>query len=111
MSWRMPARHSAALSQPGSAPRSPRTMARAASKQWRSVADQLRPRVPKLAALMDDAETDVLAFTTFPEEHRGKIHGTNPLDRLNGEIKRRTDVVGIFPNEYAIICLVAAILL
>ena len=51
-----------------------------------------RPRVPKLAALMDDAEADVLAFTTFPKEHRGKIHSTNPLERLNGEIKRRTDV-------------------
>ena len=58
----------------------------AASKQWRSVADQLRPRVPKLAALMDDAEADVLAFTTFPKEHRAKIHSTNPLERLNGEI-------------------------
>jgi putative transposase len=71
----------------------------AASKQWRSVADQLRLRVPKLAALMDDAEADVLAFTTFPKEHRAKIHSTNPLKRLNGEIKRRTDGVGIFPNE------------
>jgi transposase-like protein len=53
----------------------------AASKQWRSVADQLRPRVPKLAALMDDAEADVLAFTTFPKEHRGKIHSTDALDK------------------------------
>ena len=53
----------------------------AASKQWRNVADQLRPRVPKLAALMDDAEADVLAFTTFPKEHRGKIHSTDALDK------------------------------
>ncbi len=82
-----------------------------AKTQWRSVADQLRPKLPRLADLVDDAEPDVLADMTFPAQHRAKLHSTNPLERLNGEIKRRTEVVGIFPHEGAIVRRVGAILL
>jgi len=85
--------------------------AESATAQWRKVADQLRPRLSKLAAFLDDAEADVLAYMSFPKSHHAKLHSTNPIERLNGEIKRRTEVVGIFPNEDAVIRLVGAILM
>jgi hypothetical protein len=66
----------------------------------RHVADQLRPKWPKLAALIDDSKTDVLSHLDFPEQHRRKLR--SPLERLNKEVKRRGDVVGIFPNEASI---------
>jgi putative transposase len=85
--------------------------AASAKAQWRQVADQVRPKLPKLAALLDEAEEDVLAFMTFPKGHRAKIHSTNPIERVNGEIKRRTEIVGIFPNEASITRLIGAILI
>jgi putative transposase len=82
-----------------------------ASQMLRHVADQLREKWPKLAAFIDEGETDVLSYLDFPEQHRSKLHSTNPLERLNKEVKRRADVVGIFPNEASIVRLIGAVLL
>jgi len=85
--------------------------AKAAHEQWRVVADQFRTSMPKLSKLMDGAEHEVLSYMDFPRAHWLQIHSTNPLERLNAEIKRRTNVVGIFPNDAAITRLVGAMLL
>jgi transposase-like protein len=83
----------------------------AALAQLRKVADGLRGRFPQAAGLLEEAAEDILAHKHFPEEHRRQLHSTNPLERLNKEIKRRSNVVGIFPNVKATIRLVGAILL
>jgi transposase-like protein len=79
--------------------------------QLRKVADGLRPKFPKTAALLEEAAEDVLAYRHLPSEHHRQLHSTNPLERLNKEIKRRSNVVGIFPNPAALIRLVGAVLL
>ena len=83
----------------------------AAQEQWAAVTAQLRAKFPKLADYLDDARDDVLAFMSFPKAHRTQLASTNPLERVNAEMKRRTDVVGIFPNEAAIVRLVEALML
>jgi putative transposase len=82
-----------------------------AHQQWRVIADQFRPTLPKLAKMMDSAEHEVLSYMAFPRAHWLQIHSTNPLERLNAEIKRRTNVVGIFPNDASVTRLVGAMLL
>jgi putative transposase len=79
--------------------------------QWGVVTDALREKHPKLDALMDASREDVLAYMDFPREHWPQIASTNPLERVNREIKRRADVIGIFPNDDAIIRLVGALML
>jgi transposase-like protein len=85
--------------------------AESARRAWRAVADQLRPRFARAAALMDEAEADVLAYFDFPAPHRVKLHSTNTLERLNKEVKRRANVVGIFPNTDSILRLIGAVLM
>ena len=85
--------------------------AASAHQTWRQVADQLRARFPKAAALMDEAEEDVLAYFTYPAAHRVKLYSANTLERLDKEVKRRANVVGIFPNEASILRLIGAVLM
>ena len=82
-----------------------------AAETWHRVADQVRPRWPRLADLVDASEHDVSACMSFPRQHRTRLHATNPIERLNKEVERRGDVVGIFPNEASILRLIGAVLL
>jgi hypothetical protein len=81
-----------------------------AGETWRKVAEQLCPRGPKLADLTDAREHEVLACMSFPRQHRSKLHSKNPIERPNTDVKRRADVVGIFPNYASIMRLSGAVL-
>ena len=80
-------------------------------KQFREVTTMLGRSHPKVATMLDDARDDLLAFATFPQRHWRQIWSTNPLERVNKEIKRRTDVVGVFPNPAALLRLAGSVLI
>ncbi len=86
-------------------------MPEAAKSQWRSVADQLREKLPKQAGLLDEVGHVVLAARTVSRAHWTQTYNTNPLERLNAQIKRRTNKAGIFPNEASIVRVVGAMML
>jgi transposase-like protein len=83
----------------------------AVAEQLESIAEKLGRQFPAVEQLLLDAAPDITAFAAFPESHWRRIWSTNPLERVNGEIKRRADVVGIFPNDAAIVRLTAAVLI
>ena len=85
--------------------------AESAHQQWEQVADALGEKVPKLADMMDASREDVLAYMSFPKDHWAQIASTNPLERVNKEIKRRADAIGILPNNAAVVRLVGALML